>query len=360
MKTTNLLFLSGILSLLATICHAQSPREGFGQIRTNLYILAPDKSPTLMDGTLTQYDSSYSNEMDGLDARKMSNFSENWGMLRGNTVYVIERRQTISEKDTIFFKMWNMRIITYQMEFIASKLDFNGRTAFLIDKYLNTTTPVQLNDTTRIPFEVTNVADSKATDRFTLVFSFPDVPKTPPLVVVKTELYSNKKNNNLVWNTDGYSVNSIFDIERASDGIDFKSVGKLASDSGVNHYNFTDYKVKDGKKSYYRIKVSSKNDSTNYGSVVSIDNDKEEDGIIVFPNPVKGNNIKIKFADEAAGRYTATLSNSFGLSIVSQSFNYEGGKQTEELRIDKSMQKGVYRLQITGPDGYQKIISVLF
>jgi hypothetical protein len=359
MKKLSTLVIAGLFCLPAVL-FSQTSQEGFGQIRSNLYIVGPDNSTTLMDGSLTQYDSTYSNEMDRFDARKMSNFSENWGMLRGNTVYVVERRHTITDKDSIFFKMWNMRIITYQLEFIASKLDYNGRTAILIDKYLKTETPVHLNDTTRIPFSVTKDADSKATDRFTLIFSFPEVIKTPPLEIVKTQVFAQHKEATLIWHTEGYSEKSVFEIQRSENGIHFQKADHIIADSGVHHYEWKDKNVIQGKINYYRIKLSSQKDSTVMGSVVSTFIEKVNDGITAFPNPVTGKYLNVNIVDEPKGQYTISLNNSFGLKILSKTVQYNGGKQTEQLSLNQMMKKGVYHLKISGPDGYQKVISVLF
>ncbi|MEO5648848.1 MAG: hypothetical protein ABIR03_02865 [Ginsengibacter sp.] len=153
----------------------------FAQLRSNLYIVTPTGSTVLMDGTLTQYDSTYSNELNGMDARKMSNFSENWGMLRGATTYVIERRHSIVNTDSIFFKMWNMRIITYRIEIITANLDKSLRTGVLKDAYLKSKITLDLNGTTFIDFSVTADPASKASDRFRILFNTP-----PPIPVTFT------------------------------------------------------------------------------------------------------------------------------------------------------------------------------
>ena len=100
------------------------------QIRTNLYVVAADASTILLDGDLTQYDPSYTNLIDGMDARKMSNFSENIGMIRQATTLVIERRHTIDFTDTIFYKLWNTQQRLYQLEFITSNLNHPGLPGF--------------------------------------------------------------------------------------------------------------------------------------------------------------------------------------------------------------------------------------
>lgn len=313
-----------------------------------------------MDGTLTQYDSTFSNEIDVKDARKMSNFSENWGMQRNSTVYVIERRHTITDKDSIFFKMWNMRVITYQIEFIALNLNFNGRNAVLFDKYLQKETPVLLNDTTRIPFSVTADAQSKMADRFTLIYSFPEVIKTPPLDIVQTKIEAQHKSASLNWITEGYSEKAIFNIEKSTDGIDFRQAGQVVADSGRHQYEWRDEQAKQGKTNFYRIKISSLKDSVQYGEVVSSYIDHVTEGGSVFPNPVKGNHIKLNMVDEPEGRYTINLNSLFGLKLLSKSFEYRGGKQVEQLQINRSMIKGIYHLHIAGPNGYKKVIPVVF
>ena len=357
MKKLSLLF-TGAFCLVIMFAHAQTPKEGFGQLRSNLYIIAPDKTTVLMDGTLTQYDSSYSNDIDGKDARKMSNFSENWGMLRGNTVLVVERRHTMAENDSIFFKMWNMRIITYQIELIASKLDFNGRTAVLVDKYLKTETPVHLNDTTRIPFSVTADAASKASDRFSIIFSFP--VKVPPLQIVKTAIAAKHRAVDLSWETEGYSDHSVFEIYKSVNGIDFQKAGQVNVDTSRHQFTWRDHQPVQGQTNYYRVQISSEKDSTQSGAIVSSYIEKVLEGVSIYPNPVKGNHLNVNITDEAKGQYTISLNNSFGLKMLSKTVTYHGGKQTESLPINKSLVKGVYHLQVTGPDGYQKVISVLF
>ena len=85
------------------------------QIRDNLYSFNADGSTSLYDGNLTVYSVNNSNSIDGMDAVKMSNFGENLGLQRGTTTLAIERRQSITAADTIFFKMWNMHQRTYKL-----------------------------------------------------------------------------------------------------------------------------------------------------------------------------------------------------------------------------------------------------
>ena len=164
----------------------------------------------------------------------------------------------------------------------------------------------------------------------------------------------------LAWDTEGHSDHSIFEVQKSTNGIDFHKAGQMRVDSSRHQFEWRDNQPFQGKTNYYRVQISSEKDSTQYGSIVSSYIDKVIEGLSIFPNPVKGNYLNVNITDEPTGKYTISLNNSFGLKVLSKTINYQGGKQTEQLQINKSLIKGVYRLQVTGPGGYHKIISVLF
>ena len=116
--------------------------ETAGKLRTNLYGI--NASGTyLADGTLIQYNDTYSNSIDGLDARKMANTGENLAIKTAGKLLVIERRQTITQQDTIFLNLTGVKVQAYQFQFIADNLN-PGLEGFLEDNYLHTRTPVNL------------------------------------------------------------------------------------------------------------------------------------------------------------------------------------------------------------------------
>jgi hypothetical protein len=131
-----------------------------------------------------------------MDAVKMSNFGENLGLQRGTTTLAIERRQSITTSDTIFFKMWNMHQRTYKLELILTGLNRPGFTGVLQDSWLNTTTAIDLNGTTNAIFTITSVAQSFAPNRFRIIISSP-VSAFAPLPVTFTGLKAYEKNSNV-------------------------------------------------------------------------------------------------------------------------------------------------------------------
>lgn len=330
------------------------------QLVTNLYIVTPAGSTVLMDGTLTQYAPDFSNDLNGMDARKMSNPSENWGMIRKSSVYVVERRHSIEGSDSVFFKMWNMRIITYRLEIISSNLNFPGRTGILEDNYLKTSTPVDLNGTTEVNFSVTSDAASKATDRFRLIFDNNTTKGLLPFNFTFTN--ASKKNNsvNLSWHAENTAKVKTFNIERSGDGIHFQNWTVVEPGTSVlNEYQWTDEQPVRGDN-YYRIAAVSTTGNERYSEVMKVNLSSGIQSISVYPNPASANNLNLKMTNQPAGVYIIRLLNSFGQSLMAKELTYKGGTGVEKIQPSQSIPPGIYQLEIKSPDGSRKVISVVF
>ena len=139
------------------------------QLRTNLRVITGETS-VLIDGTLLEFDDSFSNNIDMDDALKLGNTGENLGLLRKGNILVAEHRATISATDTVFYNLGQLKIRQYQFEFKPAQFNQPGMGASLEDNYLHTSTPVSLKDPTTVTFNVVNVPGSYAAGRFRLVF----------------------------------------------------------------------------------------------------------------------------------------------------------------------------------------------
>ena len=330
----------------------------FAQFRTNLYVTASDGTSVLMDGTLTQYDTSYSDNVDGMDARKMSNSSENFGMLRNNVVLIIERRHTIEGNDSIFFKMWNMRTVTYRLDLIASNLNVPGRIGLLQDKYLQTQTVLNLNDTTHFNFSVNSDPKSYASDRFMVVFSTPGFATLP---LTFTSVKACQKDNfvKIDWTTANENGVEQYYIEKSITGNSFlKLTDVKASNTSSNDYQWMDVNPNDGNN-YYRIGASSIDGKISYSQIINVRIEKEN-GINVYPNPAIGNNFNLQMINQPAGVYEIKLINVFGQIFMTKSIKHTSLNTTYSLRPEQNISKGIYQLQITTPGGKRKIINLIF
>lgn len=329
------------------------------QIRSNLYIVSPDGSTVLMDGTLTQYSSTYSNALDGMDARKLSNSSENWGMLRDNKVYVIERRHTIEGNDSIFFKMWNMRVITYRVEFITMNLNSPGRQGILEDNYLKTSTHINLNGTTDVDFSVTSDPASKASDRFRIIFS-DDVPEATPLPHF-TAIGAFEVNNqvNIDWKTENQNKLMYFDIERSKDKINFVLLNNIQAYNTINSYHWVDANP-GGGDNYYRIRSVANDGTMSYSNTIKTTNVNVRTGFTIYPNPASTNNFNLQIVNQQAGAYEIKLVNSFGQLFMTKIIQYDGGSSIEKLQPLQNIPPGVYHVEIKTPGNTRKVINVVF
>ncbi len=335
-----------------------SPYSGIEQIRSNLYVRPPGSSPILMDGDLTQYDPSYSNTLDGLDARKMNNFSENIGMIRGTNVLVIERRQTISLTDTIFYKTWQLQQRLYQLEFITSNLDHPGLEGFLEDSYLKTSVPINLNGTTTADFSVIADPASAAVYRFRIVFK--TVVSGPlPLTFTSIKAYGQEKKIRIDWKTENEVNMKGYGVEKSIDGSRFINAANVkANNFAINNYTWVDEFPANGYN-YYRIINTGIDGEAKYSSVLKVFIEKNNSEITVYPNPVINNTIHLHIKDQPAGQYQIRLINSFGEPVFLSKITHEGGDITQTLRPNQTIAKGVYQLEVTTPGNkklFEKIV----
>lgn len=331
----------------------------YASFRTNLYATAPDGSSVLMDGTLTQYDTSYSNNVDGMDARKLSNPSEDLGMLRNNIVLIIERRHTIQDADSIFFKMWNMRPVAYRLDLIAYNLNVPGRVGLIQDKFLHTSTVLSLNDTTHFSFTATSDLASQATDRFMVVFGSPSFGVMPITFISQKAL----RQDNLVnveWKTANETGISKYEIERSVNGNYFEKISGIKADNKTsNSYTWTDENPASGYN-YYRIGSVSLDEKISYSAVMKLFMGAGAPVMRLYPNPAAPGNLNLKMVNQQPGIYSVKLLNAFGQVVLARSFYSGSGSSVENLKPGPAISKGIYHLEITTPSGARSFISVAF
>ncbi len=109
-----------------TFFRPERPSGRAAQLRTNLYVVNADGSSTIADGTLQQFSDEYDNAIDGLDARKFYNSSENLSIRIAGKDLIIERRKFPVEQDTVFYNLASVKAGNYHFDFIASGLSAAG------------------------------------------------------------------------------------------------------------------------------------------------------------------------------------------------------------------------------------------
>lgn len=329
------------------------------QLRTQFYSVSSTGDTNLTDGTLIEFDATYSNMVDDLDAPKLSNFGENFGIINAGKAISVERRAEIVETDTLFFQLGQLKQQEYQLEFIAQELAMPGLAAFLEDKFLNSSTIILLEGTTVVNFTVTADAASRSQDRFRIVFK----PLGPvPVTFLSVTAVPVNKAVLVSWKVDNETNIERYEIERSADGRSFVKLGtQLASGSngaGNLSYSYTDVAPFTGEN-FYRIKSVGTGADVKYSEVVSVNMAGGTQQIVIYPNPVKDGFVTLSLIDEPKATYLIKLLTNSGQTVLTKQVNHPGGSQKVTIDIGKNLAKGFYAIEVYGPKMKKRIFKLL-
>jgi hypothetical protein len=126
------------------------------------------------DGTVAVFGNGYQKGRDAKDAGKFTNLAETFSLLRNNENLAIESRPMVNGTDTLFFSMATFSKKDYTM--VINGSNFTTEQAFLEDRFTGSKTAINLQDTTRYTFSVTNDPMSTGNNRFMIVFNKAIVP----------------------------------------------------------------------------------------------------------------------------------------------------------------------------------------
>ncbi len=337
-----------LLFLIITFSSYKGLSQSYDQLKSNLKVFTPSTGLVLADGNDVVYDNTYSNEVDNNDVIKNDNFGENFAVLRNGFVLAVEAREVITSTDTVFFKIWNLQILQYQLEFVPNNFNVPGLTAVLEDKFLGTLKPLSLTDTTRINFDVTNTSGtgSSAPDRFRVLFKITTLP------VIFTNIKANKINENNVmveWEVATEQGIKYYDIEHSTDGRKFTKAGYLSANrsvAGIASYNWVDEHAVTGAN-YYRIKgVGLAGDAT-YTKIAKVSIGNVHSDFTISPNPVTDGKVMLQFINQPEGMYYVRIINTTGREMLVRSIDYKVGGYSIYLG---TLDSGVYYVEIVSPD----------
>jgi subtilisin-like proprotein convertase family protein len=333
----------------------------FGYISTLLmYENGSIDSLQLVDGALMMYRNDYSNDIDLEDAKKMNNFSsENFGVSSNGQWMQIEKRTGIQADDTIFFKAKSYRVRDYQLKIEAANIDQAGLSAFLEDKYLQTSTPVSLDGATVYRFKVTVDSGAWRPDRFRIVFKQNVVL---PVTFSSVKAYLNNEYINVDWKTEHELSIANYEVEKSTDGVRFTKAytetNVVNNDRGAA-YSWVDKNPLKGFN-FYRIRSKDVNGTVKYTAVVKVLFGKSTPAITLYPNPLVDGTFNLYFVNEASGEYKLRLLNSAGQLIDAVKINHAATSPTETFKPKQQLLQGNYILEITKPDGTKQAISAMY
>jgi hypothetical protein len=336
-----------------SVSHAQQ------YMRANLSAVVSN-TEVLLDGNLTEYSSSYSNNVDYFDALKLTNFGSNFGIQRQGYTLVVERRADIRENDTCFFRMWNMSQGAYRIKLTLSNLESDDRKVIFQDAYLKTETEIPANAITNINFTITSDALSAGQTRFRLVYAYKPQPPVYLGITATKSIMAGRRDVNLKWTVSNEKSVETYTVEHSTTGNDFTAMyqlNPLDKTAASNNYSYNDAAATAGDH-YYRIKATITSGAPYYSDKVKVNVDVTGASIVIYPNPVMNKTVYMQFNNFAAGRYEIALVYNNGAKQLLSPYIVVSGQGRGSINLPPQLASGNYRLEFTGPDN-QKLVKTI-
>ena len=317
------------------------------RIRIDLLEINEDKSISLLDGVLINFDKKFNNAVNKDDAKKIFNLSENICLIRDNIDLAIERRRNIEALDTSFLSLYGLKRKSYQLLIKTESLNDPELTALVKDNYLvaKNNIPVNMDGSTTINFSVNQDTASFATNRFSIVFQ---KVKISPFQFISFTAVQDKAAILVHWTTANELNIKSFEVQGSADGINFNewtSVNSFTNSTGNGIYNWENTTLKEGL-SYYRIKSISQQGEVTYSQIIAITINKNKvyKSILVIGDPIINNKFKLQFNNIERGVYKLGIFTMGGQLTKLFSINYLGENSIEEYEIGKLLADGKYQL----------------
>jgi hypothetical protein len=328
-----------------------------GIFNTSINVINPDSTSSLLDGALIMFDDNYSNLVDDKDARKIMNTGENLAIQNQNNLLAVERMQPITMLDTIFLNLTNVKAQNYLFHFDAGKLDEYLK-ATLLDNYLNTQTPINIDGSTDINFNIQNNAGSYASNRFEVIFS---ISTALPGSITNLKAYEEGSSNvKAEWMVRFEQNIERYEVEKSISGANFfifSTKFPLGNQVGSAKYEVEDVNPFEGDN-YYRIKSISSSGAISYSPVAKVFVQNGKQGIMIYPNPVNGGTINLQFVNQLQGKYEIRLLNEMGQEIAQKQLSFAGGNGIENIKWDNNLAHGMYHLEVFKPDRTIKVLEI--
>jgi len=153
----------------------------------------------------------------------------------------------------------------------------------------------------------------------------------------------------LGWST--YSEINIehFDIERSTDGNNFRQIGKVNTASGQLNsnasYNYIDITAQRGTN-YYRLAMVDNNGNYTYSKTIMVNVDiKGISVMVVYPNPFS-KRVQIRVNSDKAEKVAINIINSNGVLMSSQDAQTQVGDNNININKVDALPGGIYYIEV--------------
>jgi len=182
---------------------------------------------------------------------------------------------------------------------------------------------------------------------------------TTPVALVNVKAYQKQNGIQVEFGNATESDILNYVIERSADGRSFAAAGTLlpkTNNGALNSYTYFDAAVNSGNN-FYRVRVTERNGSIKYSNILNV-RLSGNSGVLVYPNPVKGNTINIQLENLEKATYMVTLFNEVGQKVYTKQLNHDGRTASFTVELPASLKRGIYNLQVSS-SGFKTIKNVV-
>ena len=155
----------------------------------------------------------------------------------------------------------------------------------------------------------------------------------------------------LQWSTSSEVDMGHFEVERSTDGISFRKIGKLLAKGDVNaktEYTYLDILAEKGSN-FYRLVIIDKDGNFTYSKIITIGVEKGISLFVVYPNPF-GKKVQVKFNSDGPDQSTMRIIDANGKVITTQTDPVQKGENRITIKNVDNLPGGIYYLELITKD----------
>jgi hypothetical protein len=178
-----------------------------------------------------------------------------------------------------------------------------------------------------------------------------------PLPVMFDSVIAYEKNGgvNIEWSNLTERDIATYFVERSVNGKDYTVISqhlpKSNKDDRASYISFDPYP--EPGTNFYRIKTIEKNTKIIFSRIMRIETDKIEQGLTLYPNPLRGSHLTLSLSGIQEGKYHLKLFNSAGQLVYQKDIISQGSFTTQSLDFSNHIKTGFYNVVVKG-DSYQQ------
>lgn len=155
----------------------------------------------------------------------------------------------------------------------------------------------------------------------------------------------------LQWATSNEVELRHFEVERSTDGVNFRKLGKILAKGDVNirtEYTYLDI-LADKGSNFYRLVMIDRDGNFTYSKIITIGVEKGISLFVVYPNPF-GKKVQVKFNSDGPDQATMRIIDNTGKVISTQTDPVQKGENRLTIKNVDNLPGGIYYLELVTKD----------